>query len=283
MEILEVPKTLEQLEAEGATIELKAVFKEGGLRLAPVKDPARPGFYLGVDKLSEDEKKGRSYYVEPEKLTLYIKEGTTFNLSEEVDKINWRWVKHSPHIANSFEEAQQGKYIWFYVHIQERESQNSVTHMESKLKAGNLILADDPINYTSRARLTGMDMRGQKIIDVKEYLLSIASKEPKKIIDAYDEGKVGLRLTLLNALDKGIIDFDGKVYTFNNVTLGMSEDAAVEFISLSRNKQIVELIQRDLETAGTAPAPASTKSMVIETPKESESKIIQKARPRGGA
>ena len=83
MEILEVPKTLEQLEAEKAIIELKGVFKEGSLTLAPVKDPRRPGFYLGVDKLSEDQKKTKEYYVEPDKLTIKIKEGTTFDLSQE--------------------------------------------------------------------------------------------------------------------------------------------------------------------------------------------------------
>jgi len=281
MEILEVPKTLEQLEAEGATIELKAVFKEGGLRLAPVADPARPGFYLGVEKLSEDEKKNRTYYIEPEKLVLRIKEGTTFNLSDEVDKLNWRWVKYSPHIAMSFVEAQQGTQIWYYVHVQERESQEHISRLESRVKAGNLILADDPINYISRARLTGMDMRGQTIIEIKEYLLDTASTHPQKILDSYDEGQIGIRLAVLNALDKGVINFDGHVYTYNNVTLGMSEDSIIDYVGLSRNRQLFELIQRDLKDYGFA-STESAKSPVI-AKKEDKAVTMDTDRVRGGA
>jgi len=124
-------------------------------------------------------------------------------------------------------------------------------------------------------------MRGQKIGEIKEYLLNLATKSPKKIIDAYNDDLIGIKLVVLNALDKDIIDYDGGIYTYNGMTLGMSRDAIVDYVSLSKNKQILELIQRDLETHGFKPV-KKVPEPVEQTVEESSTLMVNNERPRGG-
>ena len=74
-------KSLEQLEQGTPTdkvIRLKSVYKIGKTTMQPVADGH--GWYKGIPRLSEDDKKALKYWAEPtSKFT--IKDGTTFDLN----------------------------------------------------------------------------------------------------------------------------------------------------------------------------------------------------------
>lgn len=287
-----LPKTLAQVEKERGIITLKAVYKNAGaFTVCPVKDPNRPGFYMGVERLSDDEKKKREYYVDPEKLNLKIKDGRVFDLSKIVDRLNWEWVKHIPEIAMSYEQAQHSSYeVRCYVKIEEVESQKTVSRINLKLKALNLVDQDEPLNYSARARLLGMDMRGQTTLSQKEFLLEEAERSPQKVINVYNSDTLGVRLLLLNALDKGIINFDQSIYSYNTVALGMNEDAVVEFLTRPINQPLRDLIQRDLaETVSTSkpvkvstPLPTQARQEEAATVIADDISAQTASRPRGG-
>lgn len=243
-----LPKTLAQVEAERGLITLKAVYKNaGGFTVCPVKDPQRPGFYLGVEKLSDEEKRKREYYIEPEKLSLKLKDGKEFDLSKEVDYLNWMWVKHVPEIKMSFEEAQKSNYeVRFYVKIEEVESQKTLSRLQLKLQAMNLVEADEPLNYSARARLLGVDLRGQSLLAQKEFIMTEAERDPARVLNVYNSDSLGIKLLVLNALDKNIIQYDQRIYSYNTVTLGMNEDAVVEFLTRAVNRPVRDLIEKEL-------------------------------------
>jgi len=284
-----LPKTLAQVEKERGKITLKAVYKSAGaLTVCPVKDPDRPSFYLGVERLSEDEKRNRDYYVEPETLKLKIKDGKVFDLSKIVDRLNWEWVKYCPEIVMSYEEAQMsGIEVRLYVQIQEVESQKTLSRINLKLKALNLVDADEAMNYSARTRLLGMDMRGQTSLSQKEFLMEEAERHPQKVINVYNSDTIGIRLLVLNALDKGIITYDQSIYSYNTVSLGMSEDAVVEFLTRTVNRPVRDLVQQDLEHMTSSPSQPVQESAARPTQAVQENiaetaPAQSTARPRGG-
>ena len=278
-----LPVDIDQIIKEGGKITLKQINKEAGaFTVCPAKDPQRPGFYLGVEKITEDDKKSRKYYVDPEKLNVKLTDGKVFDLSDEVDKINWNWIKYIPEIAMSFENAQKSSYeTRFYVMIEEVESRKTVKRLEVKLTALNLVKADDPTNYSSRARLLGVDMRGSTAIAQREFLMEEADKRPERVLDVYNSDTVGIRLLVLNALDKGVVDYDQRIYSYNTTTLGMSEDAVIEFLTRSVNRPIRDLIQGDLDHITN---PEKEAEEIVETVEVAEVAEVEttKSRPRGG-
>jgi len=286
-EYQKLPTSIAQVVKEGGIITLKQIHKTAGaFRVSPAKDPQRPGFYLGVDKLSEEEKKAKSYYVDPEKLVLKLEDGKEFNLSDEVDRLNWRWMQYIPEIKMSFEDAQKaGHDARFYVLIEDVESGKTVSRLELKNDAMNLVRSDEPTNYASRARLLGRDMRGEKVIAQKEFLLEEADKRPARVIAVYKDDTVGIKLLVLNALDKKVIEFDSRIYSYGTTTLGMSEDAITDFLLRTVNKPIRDLIQNDLDNI-TNPAEVVEKDVVeVEAVLETVAEPVitdDTNRPRGG-
>ena len=75
-------------------------FKTGKTTVQPVKDGM--GWYLGVPRLSEEDKRKLTHWAEPES-KFVLKDGVTFDLTDNAQKITWDWVKHSPCIAENEE------------------------------------------------------------------------------------------------------------------------------------------------------------------------------------
>jgi len=232
---------------ENEKIVLKSVFsKEKKLVVMPAKDP-RTGWYAGVDRLSDDEKKKLKYWVEPT-TKLVIEHNKEFDLSDETDRLNWEWVSKLPSIALSYEEAQQTKEALFYVENQEVESKKTVKLEEMINKATSYILKDRSDMLADRARLLGYDMEGESVWAIKELLLKIA-KDPKtysRIIDVYESNSTALHLLFLKARDKNIIVLENGAYLYGTTVLGVTEESVIKTLQDPAQKEIVELISKDL-------------------------------------
>lgn len=236
-------------------ITLRGVYKTKRT-VQPAFDPAT-GWYAGVERISEDAKKDLTYYItvgetgDKARLntSLTLEDGMTFDLSKEVDAINWNWVKHLPAVSHSFEDAQKSKLAEFYVLIEGREAQKKNKEISLRHKAVQLVLEDSPVNYENRALLLGHDMKGENPEIVKEFLLEMADtkKSCARVIEIYTSNSLNIQLLYLKAKQKNIITStpNGAV-KYGSQILGMSDEGAIVFLQSKENREVVTLLEKEV-------------------------------------
>ena len=229
---------------EDKIIIIKSIFsKEAKMKLQPTKD-AFTGRYQGIEtNLSDMEKMNRGYIPEISS-SITIKDGLTFNLNDPQDAADWEWVKHSRHIADDFESAQSTglSEAWFYVFRPGAESKKRLDSMKEEMDLLNKIMDDSETNLYNRVRLLGIDMTGQPLSDVKEYLMT-AAKDPnrrREIKDVYTNADISLKLMLYHGIDKEVIEFDGFMYKYGDILLGTTEDLALKYLGNPLNVGVVK-------------------------------------------
>jgi len=246
---------IEQLENGTVTdrvIEIKAVYKTTKHTVQPSFDPSI-NWWAGVERLSDRDKEDANYYVtvgnkvDPHLNTkLVLKDGLRLDLSQEVDRITWEWLKHCPELAMSYQEAQSSKSL-FYVNIEGRESEIKNKKAKEVLEAMQLVVNDPASNHVNRVLLLGFDMEGENPSTIEEYLLEKAQKDPKAIMRVYRDKSMKLNLLYLRAKKARIVteDADTKVVKFGSTILGLSDESAIAF--LQSNEDILELLERDVD------------------------------------
>ncbi len=226
-------------------IVLKSVFKQGKTTVQPVADGM--GWYKGIPRLSEDEKRALVHWAEPES-KFVIKEGTTFNLNDDAQRITWNWVQFSPCICATKDEVQHTPGAEFYIHLENEEAKANVSKMELKFKATEYVLKDNSVNYPMRAELLGVNMDGESPIIIKDYLMEMADKSPEKILGIYAAKDISIRLLLLKALKKQIIRIgDGGLYMYGSNVLGTTETTSISWLANPDNAEIVKVLQREVD------------------------------------
>lgn len=254
---------IEQLENGTTTdkiIEIKSIYKNGKTMVQPVRD-ALANWYKGVDRLSDDDKRHRNFWVEPS-TTFTLKDGVIFDLNKPEHKVTWAWIKYQPCLAMSYEECQSLPNAEFYVHMRSNEAQKRISVKKLRAKATRLILDDPSSNYQLRTKLLGVNMDGEKEIDViLDFLLDQAESDPKKIIKIYEDKLISLRMLLISAIEKNkvLIDPSG-AYRYGNLYLGMSEESAIDWLNSTDNASTARLLEQEV----------NPEYFVKEEPKEEE-------------
>jgi len=248
--------TIEQLEngtIADRVIEIKAVYKTTKQIIQPAFD-SKLKWWAGVERLSEEQKKEKEYYVvvgetaaEKSHLNtkITLKDGVIFDLNNDVDRINWDWVKCCPQVAMSFADAQASKAL-FYVHIEGRESEMRTRTIEKRHDAVKLVLEDPATNYVNRALLLNMDMEGERPSVIKDFLLETAEKSPEKIFRIYRDKAMKIHLLFLKGKKMGLIKVDPRdnVITYGTTILGISDESAIAY--LQSNEDILMLLEREV-------------------------------------
>lgn len=215
----------------------------------------------------EKESKGEAAYI-PETSLFVIEDGKTFNLDDVYDRAVWESIKHCSLIApDRYAKDEKGNYLIdgtidpkskrprygaaeLYVDRPGYEAQLRVTKKKLITEAYNYIINDER-GYDGRvlrAKLLGRNMSNQPNADVEDFLLSVAEKNPEKIIDCYTNGDMSLRLLFIEAREKGIITKKDGLYVYGDegqTSLGANDSAAIEWMKSSRNSKIVSLIRKD--------------------------------------
>lgn len=239
-------KNIEQLEngtPSDKIIILKSVFKQGKTTVQP--SPNGHNWYKGIPRLSDEDKKKLVHWAEPEH-KFVIKDGTTFDLNDDIQKVTWEWVKHSTCICNTKDEVQHTPGAEFYIHLENEEAKKNIDRYELKFKATEYIVNDNSINYPMRVELLGINMDGESPTVIKEYLMEQADKNPAKIIAIYASKDISAKLLLLKALKKNVIRIgDGGLYMYGSNVLGTSEKSAVNWISDSDNVEFAKLLEKE--------------------------------------
>jgi len=241
-EIKILSSSLEQ--SNDSIIVLKAIYKEGKHTVQPAFD-SKKNWYAGVERLSDEQKKTKSYYVEPETIKLVLTNNYEFNMNSDVDSVNWEWVSRLPIVAGSHKDAQMTPRAMFYVFVQDREARLKVGTLTSKFKALQYVLEDSPSNLANRALIMGQDFGTESPEAIKEWLAIQADKNPEQIIRLYEAKNTGLNILFLKALQMGIITVSSEgVYKFDDKLLGLNEEGALGYLLSKDATEIVELLKR---------------------------------------
>ena len=228
-------------------IYIKSVFSKTLIKATyeAVKDGH--GWYKGFEKLNEDDKKKKNFYLDPKKATIEIEDGKDFDLSNEVDKAYWDMFKWSNDLAISKADAMSGSST-FYIYI-EGESERILINKEKAInKAKTLIFDDTRENLINRARLLNVDMSEDSIDIIQKFLIDIANKNAEKILDLYKGNLISIQLLFYKALDKFVIKkSETGLYTYGNTPLGNSTESCITFLSNKDNAEIVERIRESVD------------------------------------
>lgn len=258
-------------------ITLKSTYDKAGIKyfIQPCKN--KYGQYPSCIKkvnsqgdmiMSEKERdaysEGRAVFF-PENHIFVVTSGKSYNLDDPYEKAEWEAIENCPLIAKSRDERDaNGNLIIdgprstanhparygvaeLYIDRPGVAVQRRVTRKQLVHKAESFIY-DDPRGVDGQmniARILGKDMRNQPIADVLDYLLSVAEKDPQKIINLYAED-ISLHLLFLDAKEKKVIIMKNKLYLYgDNIVLGATDSAAIAWMQEPRNQKVLELIKRD--------------------------------------
>lgn len=256
-------------------IVLRSVYGKVGIKyyIQPCKDQKTgrlPDCVKPVDSrgdiiLKDSERNSNNYFIK-ENETFIVEDGTTFNLNDKVEAAKWEAIKNCPLIApERFAKDANGNYLidgtvgWdskrprygvaeLYIDRPGYESAQRVSRKKKIHDAATFII-DDPRGSEGRllaARLLGKNMTNMPDADVEDYLLSIAEKDPDKIIKTYSGEDTNFRLLFIEAKDKKVIYIKNKLYLYaDNIVLGATDDAVITWMKDPRNSKTLELIKKD--------------------------------------
>ena len=209
------------------------------------------------------EAKGEAVFIKEDEVFI-IEDGKTFNLDDVHDKAIWEAIKDCPLIApDRFAKNSKGEYLIdgttdpksknprygtaeLYIDRPGFEAQRRVTRRNLIVDASNYIMNDSYEGRLLVAKVLGRPMKNQPNADVEDYLLSIAEKTPEKIIDCYTGGDMQLRMFFIDAKEKGVIVKKNGLYLYgDNVTLGATDSAVIEWMKQSKNQKTMTLMRQD--------------------------------------
>lgn len=256
-------------------IVLRSVYGKVGIKyfIQPCRNPktgrypdcVKPVNSQGDIIITDNERNSGKYFIK-ETDTFVIEDGTSFNLDDEIDAAKWEAIKNCVLIApDRYAKDASGNYLidgtvgWkskkprygvaeLYIDRPGYESAQRVSKKKKIHNAATFIL-DDPKGSEGRlliARLLGKSMTNMPDADVEDYLLSVAEKDPDKIINLYTGDDTNLRLLFIEAKDKKVIYIKNKLYLYaDNVVLGATDDAVITWMKDPKNRKTLELIRKD--------------------------------------
>lgn len=207
--------------------------------------------------LKDSERNSDQIWI-PENRVFVVVDGTSFDLNDKRQSAEWLAIQNCPIIAMSRDakdsrgfyiidgDSKRYGYAELYVECPGEEARKRVTRKETIHKAEEFIFKDSVDHRLMIARILGRDMSSAPDADVKDYLLTIAAKNPEKIISAYTGGDAKARIFFLEAKKKKVIKYKDKLYIYgDDIILGASEDAVVNYLKDPKNKKIVDLIYNE--------------------------------------
>jgi hypothetical protein len=199
---------------------------------------------------------GVAHFV-PANKVFEIVDGTVFNLDDIVDKAHWESIQHCNWIAKDrFERDSEGNLVIdggarrygvadLYV---ERPGEITAVKMSKKeliFKASQYVWEDTETERLKKCRVLGRNLENAPKADVLDYLISIAEKTPKKIIDLYEGEDWKMQLFILDAVDRGVIRKNEGLYKYDDKLLGGSMEATITFLRDIRYKKLLDSIKRE--------------------------------------
>ena len=207
----------------------------------------------------------------PEDRIFTLQDGTTFNLNDPYQAIEWQAIENCFLIAPSrFAKDANGNYLIdgtpdivsnsnygaksrygraeLYVERPGLEAQQKVTRAKLELQAINYIYQYGYEDWLTFAKVLGRTMGNQPVPDVEYFLISVAKKTPEKILEICSGGDLANRVLFITAKEKGVIRKKNGMYIYGedgDLILGASEEAVIDWMRQPKNKKTLELIRKD--------------------------------------
>ena len=207
----------------------------------------------------------------PEDRIFTLQDGTTFNLDDPYQAVEWQAIENCFLIAPSrFAKGTDGNYLIdgtpdvvsnsnygtksrygraeLYVERPGLEAQQKVTRAKLELQATNYIYQYGYEDWLTFAKVLGRNMENQPVPDVEYFLISVAKKTPEKIIEICSGGDLANRVLFITAKENGVIRKSNGMYIYGedgDLILGASEDAVIDWMRQPKNKKTLELIRKD--------------------------------------
>lgn len=237
-----------------------------------VKKVDSNGDMIMSDKEKSDWAEGKIILI-PENKVFEIVSGTVFDLTDPYEKAKWDAIKNCPIIAKDRDERDENGNLVIdgpkqdvmkayknkgvgvkngvaelYIDRPGLDTQRRVSRKQLVHKACSFIYDDEngQEGQINMARLLGKNMQNQPLADVTDYLISVAEKNPDKIISLYTGNDTSLRLLLIDALENNVIYIKNKLYLYgDNIALGATDDAVLTWMKEPKNLKVLELIKKD--------------------------------------
>ena len=207
----------------------------------------------------------------PEDRIFTLQDGTTFNLDDPYQAIEWQAIENCFLIAPSrFAKDANGNYLIdgtpdvvsnsnygvksrygraeLYVERPGLEAEQKVTRAKLEVKAMNYIYQYGYEDWLTFAKVLGRNMENQPVPDVEYFLISVAKKTPEKIIEICSGGDLANRVLFITAKEKGVIRKKNGMYIYGedgDLILGASEEAVIDWMRQPKNIKTLELIRKD--------------------------------------
>lgn len=254
---------------------LRSVYGKVGMKyyIQPSKNP-KTGQYppcvktvnsVGDMILTDAERNSGKIWIK-ETETFTIEDGMVIDLTDAYQSAMWEAIQNCVYIAQSRDATNdKGENVFdgpgvkgtlrprqgiaeIYVERPGYAARKRVSKKKLIHNAGTYIL-DDTAGDEGRlkmARLLGKYMKNVASADVTDYLLSVAEKDPQKIIDLYTGGDTHIRLLFMDAKDQHVILIKDRLYMYgDSVCLGATDDAAISWLKETKNRRVLELIKQD--------------------------------------
>ncbi len=225
-----------------------------------------------------------SQYFIPEDLEIFIEDGTTFDLSNPLDRNRWECIKDSELIVpmrgakdnkgNLIIDGDKQRYglAELYVDVPGEEAERNISRKKLITKAWTYIEQDSAEGRLTKVKLLGKIMRNAPDSDIQDYLYQRAEKNPNQIIELYTSADSHLQILLIDAKDKNIIRKVNGLFMYSDNILGATDDAVILFFKIPSNQKILDSIKfetypefvRTITEPVSKPDPEST---VVEKPK----------------
>lgn len=210
--------------------------------------------------LSEDDirkmNSGEAHYV-PADAVFQIVDGTKFNLDDIVDKAKWEAIEHCNWIAKDrFQRDKDGTLIIdgnakrygvadLYVERLGEIVKAKVDKKQLVFRALSYIYEDSESERIKKCKVLGRNLSTAIPADILDFLIEIAEKTPKKIIDLYEGEDWKMHLFILDAIDRGVIRKKDNIYHYDDKMLGGSIEATITFLRDIRFKKLLDSIKRE--------------------------------------
>lgn len=209
--------------------------------------------------LSEAEKNNpESQYFIPEDMDIVVTDGTTFNLSDPLQKNKWLAIKDSSLIVPARDARDENgnlridgdRYRYgmaeLWVDIPGEESERSVNKRKLIIRAQTFIMEDSFDGRLTKCKLLGRNLRNAPSSDVEEFLYNKAGENPQRIIELYTSADVALQLLLIDAREKGTIKKVNGMWMYGEDTiLGATDESIMLWFKIPENKSVLELIRNE--------------------------------------
>lgn len=112
-------------------------------------------------------------------------------------------------------------------------------------RALSYIYEDAEPERIKKCRVLGRNLSTAIPADILDYLIEIAEKTPKRIIDLYEGEDWKMHLFILDAIDHGVIRKAEGIYKYDDKMLGGSIEATITFLRDIRFKKLLDSIKRE--------------------------------------